>query len=135
MALTGRSGPLVIEIEYRVADKDARSFYHAMRDVRQSRERNGAFSTSLARDITDPELWIERFHYPTWNDYLRARDRPTMDDRHARDRAHVFHIGSEPPKVRRMLERPTGSVRWSEDTIDPGETLRTPVNLAPLGSN
>ncbi len=131
MALTARSGPLVIEIEYRVGSADARLFYHAMRDVRRSRERNGAFSTSLARDISDPELWVERFHYPTWNDYLRARDRTTVEDRIWRDKALAFHIG-EPPKVRRYLERPTGSVRWREDTIDPGETLPVPVNLTTL---
>lgn len=130
MALTGRSGPVVIEIEYRVRDDDARAFYHAMRDVRQSRERNGAFQTSLQRDISDPQLWVERFLYPTWNDYLRARDRPTANDRERRDRAVAFHIGREEPCVRRYLERPTGSVRWREDTIDPGEALPIPAPLA-----
>lgn len=135
MALTGRSGPLVVEIEYRVQSGDARLFYHAMRDVRRSRERNGAFSTSLVRDISDPELWVERFHYPTWNDYLRARDRTTIDDRLWRDKALAYHVGDEAPKIRRYLERPTGSVRWREDTIDPGETLPVPVNLTALLPN
>lgn len=88
-----------------------------MREVRRSRERNGAFNMTLARDITDPELWVERFHYPTWNDYLRARDRPTVDDRQLRDHAVAFHIGSEPPRVRSMLERPIGSVRWREEIV------------------
>jgi len=135
MALTGRSGPIVIEIEYRVHVDDARKFYHAMRDVRRSRERNGAYSTSLARDISDPKLWIERFHYATWNDYLRARDRPTVDDRKWRDRALAFQIDDAPPRVRRFLERPTGSVRWREDTIDPGDVLRVPVSLTTIGSH
>lgn len=135
MALSGRSGPMVIEIEYRVRSQDARPFYHAMRDVRRSRERNGAFSTSLARDISDPELWVERFHYPTWNDYLRARDRPTIDDREWRNKAVSYHFGAKPPKVRRYLERPTGSVRWREDTVDPGETLATPATLNTVGSS
>jgi MFS family permease len=129
MALTGRSGPLAIEIEYRIRNDDARAFYHAMREVRRSRERNGAFNMTLARDITDPELWVERFHYPTWNDYLRARDRPTVDDRQLRDHAVAFHIGSEPPRVRRMLERPIGSVRWREDALDPGEVMPLPPSI------
>ena len=135
MALTGRSGPVVMEIEYRVTGEDARAFYHAMRDVHRSRERNGAFDVTLARDISDPELWVERFHYPTWHDYLRARDRPTVDDRALSDRALVFHTGTEPPRVRRMLERPTGSVRWREDALDPGETISVPVTLTTFGSS
>ncbi|MDR7103659.1 MFS transporter [Croceicoccus sp. BE223] len=135
MDLTGRSGPLVVEIEYRVHANDARKFYHAMRDVRRSRERNGAYGTSLARDISDPDLWVERFHYATWNDYLRARDRPTVDDRNWRDKALAFQVEGVPLRIRRYLERPTGSVRWREDTIDPGDVLRVPVSLTAVGSH
>jgi hypothetical protein len=29
-----------------------------------------------------------------------------------------FHTGPEPVRVRRMLERPFGSVRWKEETPD-----------------
>jgi len=134
MALTGRSGPLVIEIEYRVKNEDARAFYHTMRAVRRSRERNGAYGMSLMRDVADPQLWVERISYATWNDYLRARDRPTSDDRALRDRANSFQIGGELPSIRRFLERPTGSVRWSEDTIDPGEALTAPTSFGPLSS-
>lgn len=130
MALTGRSGPIAVELEYRVPVGQARPFYHALRELRRSRERNGAFETSISRDIEDPELWVERFHYPTWNDYLRARDRPTVDDRELRNRAFSFHEGPDEPKVRRFLERPTGSVRFREDALDPGEALKMPFVLS-----
>lgn len=129
LALTGGSGPIVVEIEYRVPAEQARPFYHAMRELRRSRERNGAFDTSLSRDIENPELWVERFHYPTWNDYLRARDRPTVDDRELLNRARAFHAGPDEPRVRRYLERPIGSVRFRDDALDPGETLKTPFVL------
>lgn len=135
MALTGRSGPLVIEIEYRVRDIDARKFYQAMRFVRQSRERNGAYATTLMRDISNPEIWVEKFVYATWNDYLRSRDRPTAEDRIYRDTAVALHAGDDQPQVRRYLERPTGSLLWREDIIDPGETLPVPVSLTTLGSH
>ena len=133
MALTGRSGPIAVELEYRVPADQARAFYDVMRDVRLSRERNGAFNTTLARDVADPELWIERFHYATWNDYLRARDRPTVDDRAVRDRALAFHVGPGDPRIRRMLERPTGSVRWRDEALDPGEGPEMPALLTPSG--
>ena len=85
------------------------------------------------RDVADPELWIERFHYATWNDYLRARDRPTVDDRAVRDRALAFHVGPGDPRIRRMLERPTGSVRWRDEALDPGEGPEMPALLTPSG--
>jgi hypothetical protein len=82
--------------------------------------RNGAYGWSIARDLTNPEIWTERYHCPTWLDYLRQRNRPTQAERELRNKAAAFHLGPEQPKVRRMLERPFGSVRYSEDTPDRG---------------
>ncbi|QQO23729.1 MFS transporter [Bradyrhizobium diazoefficiens] len=118
LALTGRSGPLIVEIEYRVLHENARSFHNLMQDVQLSRQRNGAYGWSIARDIADPELWTERFHCPTWFDYLRLRNRSTQSERALDQKAEAFHIGDEPVRVRRMLERPFGSVRWKDDTPD-----------------
>ncbi|OMI06508.1 MFS transporter [Bradyrhizobium brasilense] len=116
LALTGRSGPLVVEIEYRIAQENACAFHNVMQDVQMSRQRNGAYGWSIARDIADPELWTERYHFPTWFDYLRWRDRPTRSERALERQAVHFHVGPAPMRVRRMLERPFGSVRWKDDT-------------------
>ena len=118
LSLTGRSGPLVVEIEYRVAQDNARAFHNVMQDVQLSRQRNGAYGWSIARDIADPELWTERYHCPTWLDFLRQRNRSTQSERALHQRAIDFHIGPDPVRVRRMLERPFGSVRWKEETPD-----------------
>ncbi|MHC4046142.1 MFS transporter [Bradyrhizobium xenonodulans] len=118
LALTGRSGPLVVEIEYRVAQENARAFHNLMQDVQLFRQRNGAYGWSIARDIADPKLWTERYHCPTWLDYLRQRNRATQLERALDRQASAFHIGPEPVRVRRMLERPFGSVRWKEDAPD-----------------
>ena len=118
LSLTGRSGPLVVEIEYRVAQDSARLFHNVMQEVQLSRQRNGAYGWSIARDIADPELWTERYHCPTWLDYLRQRNRATQSERALHQRAIDFHLGPDPIRVRRMLERPFGSVRWKEDTPD-----------------
>lgn len=118
LPLSGRSGPLVVEIEYRVAQENARIFHNLMQNVQLCRQRNGAYGWSIARDIADPELWTERYHCPTWFDYLRQRNRPTQSERALDRQAAGFHIGSEPIRVRRMLERPFGSVRWKEDVPD-----------------
>src|SRR6202163_4353330 len=134
LSLTGRSGPLVVEIEYRVAQDNARPFHNVMQEVQLSRQRNGAYGWSIARDIADPELWTERYHCPTWLDYLRQRSRSTQSERALHQRAIDFHLGPDPVRVRRMLERPFGSVRWKEDTPDRAANEVLPVASAAGGS-
>jgi hypothetical protein len=118
MSITPRSGPIVLEIEYRVDQKRAREFFGLMQRVQLSRQRNGAYGWSLARDIADPELWTERYHCPTWLDYLRQRNRPTQSERELTLSAQELHLGPGPVRIRRMLERPFGSVRWKDETPD-----------------
>ena len=129
LSLTPRSGPIVVEIEYRVDPAQARLFYAVMQQVQLSRQRNGAYGWSIARDIADPQLWTERYHCPTWHDYLRQRSRSTASERALHLRANEFHMGPEPIRIRRMLDRPIGSVRWKEDTPD-----RSTGDVAPLAS-
>src|SRR3954452_9230562 len=135
LRLTGRSGPLVVEIEYRVAQDNARAFHNVMQEVQLSRQRNGAYGWSIARDIADPELWTERYHCPTWLDYLRQRNRATQSERALHQRAIDFHLGPDPIRVRRMLERPFGSVRWKEDTPDRAANEVLPVVATAAGSS
>ena len=135
LSLTGRSGPLVVEIEYRVAQDNARAFHNVMQDVQLSRQRNGAYGWSIARDIADPELWTERYHCPTWLDYLRQRNRATQSERELYQSAIAFHVGSDPIRIRRMLERPFGSVRWKDDTPDRATSEVLPVVATAAGSS
>jgi MFS family permease len=106
LPLTGSEGPLVVENEYRVKQENAREFCRVMEDVQLSRQRNGAYGWSISRDIADPELWMERYHCPTWHEYLRLRNRPTQSERELQQRALDFHIGPGVARVRRMLEGP-----------------------------
>ena len=135
LSLTGRSGPLVVEIEYRVAQENARAFHNVMQEVQLSRQRNGAYGWSIARDIADPELWTERYHCPTWLDYLRQRNRTTQSERALHQSAINFHLGPDAVRVRRMLERPFGSVRWKEETPDQAAHEVLPVASAAAGSS
>lgn len=122
LQITARSGPVVIEIDYRVDSGRARQFYELMLKVQRARLRNGAYEWSISRDIANPELWTERYHCPTWGDYLRQRTRYTQGDQELQARVNEFHLGFEPPasgvRVRRRLERPFGSVRWRADSPD-----------------
>lgn len=130
--LTARSGPVVVEIEYRVEQARAREFHNLIQQVQLSRQRNGAYGWSIARDIADPELWTERYHCPTWLDYLRQRNRPTASERALTLSAQEFHMGPEPVRIRRMLERPFGSVRWKDESPDRAAKA-LPIPVDPTG--
>jgi MFS family permease len=134
LALTGRNGPLVVEIEYRVMQDNARAFHNLMQDVQLSRQRNGAYGWSIARDIADPELWTERYHCPTWLDYLRQRNRATQSERALHQQAMDFHTGPDPVRIRRMLVRPFGSVRAKDDAPDHAANEVLPVIAGATGS-
>ncbi len=120
MALTMRSGPVVVEVEYCVDPDKARPFYAVAQKLQRIRKRNGAFDWSISRDIADPSLWIERYHCPTWGDYLRLRDRYTQADLDIQAEVDTFNRAGRGMRVRRMLERPYGSVRWKAESPDPG---------------
>lgn len=121
LGITGRSGPICIELQYQIPSEKARDFYNIMREMQGMRARTGAYDWSLSRNIADPDLWSERFRCPTWDDYLRQRYRRTLDDRVFLNQAHAMHIGIEPIKVLRWLDRPAGSVRWREEAPDRGD--------------
>jgi len=128
MALTGRSGPIVIERDYDVPEHSAREFYSLMMQVQRVRERNGAYGVTLSRDIADPVRWVQRYHYPTWHDYLRARDRPTQTERNLGLQVAALLVEGSGVGYRRMLERPFGSVRWTDATPDrDGAVLQLPT--------
>lgn len=118
MALTMRSGPIVIAIEYRVDPDNARAFYDSMLQLQLVRLRNGSFNWSLSRDIADPAVWTERYQFPTWGDYLRTRDRYTQADLQAQSDADAFMMVGSQKIIRRRLERPFGSVRWQQNSPD-----------------
>jgi MFS family permease len=125
LQLTARSGPIVIEVDYFIDPADARRFYAAMLKLQRVRQRNGAYGWSLARDLTAMEQWTERFHCPTWHDYLRMRDRVTEADLAAVEDVVRFQVPGVERVFRRSLERPFGSVRWKDETPDPGLTIST----------
>ena len=104
----GRTGPVVVTIEYRIAREDTYAFLGAMAERRLVRRRNGARQWSLLRDLADPEVWIERYHSPTWTEYLRHNRRFTHDDALVGAQIKALHRGPGDPPVRRLIERQTG---------------------------
>ncbi|HKZ74665.1 MAG TPA: MFS transporter [Steroidobacteraceae bacterium] len=119
-----RSGPVVVTIEYRIHEDDVLEFLAAMSERRRIRRRDGARRWTLLRDLGDHELWIERYHSPTWLDYVRQNQRVTQDDAAVMERIQALHRGPERPRVRRMIERqtsvpPGGPVPGARELAEP----------------
>lgn len=100
-----RSGAVVITVEFRISAEDEAEFLAVMADRRRIRRRDGARRWTLLRDLADPCLWIERFHAPSWIEYVRHNNRLTESDVLIVGRARELHQGAEPPRIRRMLEQ------------------------------
>jgi MFS family permease len=107
--LAPESGRVIVTVEYRVAEQDHAAFAQAMQEVRRIRRRDGARRWMLMQDLSDPQLWVERFHSPSWVEHLRRYHRFTVADQEIERRALAFHRGDSPPRVRHLIERSAGT--------------------------
>ena len=105
-----RSGPIVVTVEHRVAQADIAAFLAVMSERRRIRRRDGARHWVLLRDLGEPTLWVERYHFPTWLDYVRHNERRTIADQANSEALHALWIDGIPPVVHRRIERQTGSL-------------------------
>ncbi|MBZ9848693.1 MFS transporter [Mesorhizobium sp. CA14] len=105
--LKPRSGPIAIMIEYIIREQDVPEFLATMAERGRIRRRDGARNWTLARDLENPSVWIEHYHTPTWVEYIRHNRRATHADAVVGERIRALHSGDSPPRVRRMIERPT----------------------------
>lgn len=100
-----RSGPVLVVVDYEIAQSDVPEFLATMSERRRVRIRDGAKQWALLRDLHKPEHWSESYHVPTWGEYVRLNERRTNADADFSDRLKQLHRGKEPPIVRRMIER------------------------------
>ncbi len=105
--LKQRTGPIMITVEFDIAEEDIPGFHTAMAEQRRIRIRDGARRWSLLRDLERPNIWTEKYYVATWVEYLRHNERSTMTDSGISDQLNALHRGSTSPKVRRMLDRQT----------------------------
>jgi len=105
--LKPRSGPIVILIDYEIAEADIPDFLEAMTERRRIRIRDGAGQWALMRDLENPTVWTETYHVPTWVEYVRHNQRRTQADAENGEKLRRLHRGAEAPRVHRMIERQT----------------------------
>jgi len=105
--LKPQTGPIMITIDFDIGENDIPAFLQAMTLRRRIRKRDGARRWSLLRDLEQPNIWTEKFYLATWVEYIRHNQRRTISDSDVSDTLDNLHQGTEPPRVRRMIERQT----------------------------
>jgi hypothetical protein len=98
-------GPVMITLEYLIDPQKGPEFEILMAESRSARLRQGAVSWGLFEDVQVPGRYIEYFACSTWADYLRRFDRFTAQDERLQEMRYAFHLGTDPPKISRLIAK------------------------------
>jgi len=96
-------GPVLIQIEYRIAAEHRAAFLLAIRQVGPVRRRNGATSWRVFRDLAEEGLYVERYILDSWAEYVRLRSRMTVADRQLQEAVARHQRADVPIRVSRFL--------------------------------
>jgi MFS family permease len=89
------AGPVQVAVTYTVSPDHEQEWRAAMRLLRRSRLKTGAFRWELYRDAARPDRFVEQFWVATWDEHLRQHDgRLTDADQQVEQAALAF---SDPP--------------------------------------
>jgi hypothetical protein len=102
VTVSPRSGPILVLVEFRVAEADAPEFLSVMTQRRRVRIRDGAKQWTLSRDLQHAEVWIESYRLADWRSYGLHTGRRTKADADLLNRLRKFQRGGQ-SKVSRML--------------------------------
>ncbi len=96
-------GPVMVTLEYQIDPARAVEFAEVMQRTRRARLRQGALSWGLFRDVAVPGRYVEYFVDENWVEHQRRLERFTAFDAGLRERRLAFHVGAEPPLLRRYV--------------------------------
>ncbi len=96
-------GPVLIQIEYRVDDSRREEFLVLMRGMGPVRQRNGATSWRMFRDLAEEGKYVERYILSSWAEYVRLRSRMTIADRQLQEDVAKLQRADTPIRVSRLL--------------------------------
>lgn len=96
-------GPVLIQIEYRIAAADRPAFLAALARLAAERRRDGAYAWGVAEDAADPDLMLEWFQVESWAEHLRQHQRVSRADADVQEDVLRFHRAEGRPVVRHFL--------------------------------
>ncbi|HZZ92407.1 MAG TPA: MFS transporter [Usitatibacter sp.] len=95
------SGPVMVNVEYRVAAPHRNAFLEAIEHQAAERQRDGAYWWGVFEDVARPGTFVESFHLESWTEHLRQHDRVTRADREVEKRVRRYAM--EDPQVRHFI--------------------------------
>lgn len=96
-------GPVLVTVEYRIAEADRERFLDHLRVLGRSRRRDGAFDWGIFEDSAQPNTWLECFQVASWLDHLRQHDRVTGEEQRLQVAIARLHVGDAAPRVRHFI--------------------------------
>jgi hypothetical protein len=96
-------GPVMVQIEYRIAKHDLPAFLQAMQRLSRERRRDGAYAWGVAEHTGEPGRVIEWFLVESWAEHLRQHGRVSKADADLQAEALQYHAGPERPVVHHFL--------------------------------
>jgi len=96
-------GPVLIQIEYRIASENQPAFLKAIHKIEATRRRNGAGSWRVFRDLEQEGRFVERFVIDSFAEYTRLRTRMTQTDRRLQESAEQFQQPDVPIRTSRYI--------------------------------
>jgi len=96
-------GPVLVTVEYRIADADRATFHALMGELGRARRRDGAVLWGVAEDVATPGIHLEYFVTSSWVEHLRQHERVTAEDRDHQQKVRALHRGEHAPIVRHFV--------------------------------
>jgi hypothetical protein len=115
------AGPVLVTVEYQVADRQRAEFVQTMLELKILRLRDGATRWDLFRDAALPERFLETFVVGSWGEHLRQHDRVTNADRDVEERALALVKSGSVPSVSHFIA--TNGVEASPGLSNSGEMI------------
>jgi Transmembrane secretion effector len=94
-------GPVLVTVEYDVAQERTSDFVNAMQRYGQIRRRDGAYEWGIFRDTMKDNCYLETFLVHSWAEHIRQHARSIQSDRALEER--VRRCTRSEPKVRHLI--------------------------------
>jgi quinol monooxygenase YgiN len=104
------AGPVLVTIDYVVADADREEFHAVLQELSDVRRRDGAVRWRLYRDPAAPGRFVEVFEVGSWREHLLQHERLPRSDEALVRRATELGGGGAKPVVRHLIGTDDGGL-------------------------
>ncbi|AXQ27516.1 MFS transporter [Solimonas sp. K1W22B-7] len=96
-------GPVLITLEYSVADENRGRFLRLLAQLGQGRRRDGALDWDVFEDSAEPGRYLESFGTASWLEHLRQHERVSQDDRRLQEAIRELQREPGYPRIRHFI--------------------------------